>query len=165
MSLKDSLIAEIEQESKNTKKMIERVPEDKFDWQPHVKSMTVKALASHIATLSGMAGFVVKSDYLDFKEGKLKRPEINSKADLIKAVEESTRETIDALKSANDEDLNKSWVMRMGDYVILNAPKSAAIRTMCLNHLYHHRAQLGVYLRLLDIPIPGMYGPSADDRA
>lgn len=164
MSLTQALILEIEHESASTKNILERVPAEKFDWAPHGKSMTLKKLATHIATLAEMPGFIASSPYLDFAEGKFRVPEINTTADLVKAVEDATTKTIVALKAIKDEELNTTWSMRRGEHVIVEAPKVVAIRTMGLNHLYHHRGQLSVYLRLLNIPIPGMYGPSADDR-
>lgn len=165
MSLTQALIAEIVHESASTKKILERVPEDKFDWSPHEKSMSLKKLATHIASLAGMPGYIAGSDYLDFAEGKFRAPEIASTADLVKAVDDATAKTIHALKAIKDEDLNVKWTLRHGEHVIVEAPKGVAIRTMGLNHLYHHRGQLSVYLRLLNVPVPGMYGPSADDRA
>ncbi|MCZ2223164.1 MAG: DinB family protein [Chitinophagales bacterium] len=164
MSLTKALITEIQHESVSTKKMLERVPAEKFDWRPHAKSMTLKQLATHIANLSGWVSLIIKTDYLDFLEGTLKRPEINTTEDLVKENQSGTEQTIEALQSAKDEDLlNQNWTLRKGEHVIMEMTKAAFIRSMALNHLYHHRAQLSVYLRLLDIPIPGMYGPSADE--
>src|SRR5690606_29497952 len=102
---------------------------------------------------------------LDFGNNTLKRPEINNTEDLLNVHEQGIRDSVAALKAARDEDLNENWVLRNGEHIILDMPKSAVIRSMAMNHIYHHRAQLGVYLRLLDVPVPGMYGPSADDLA
>lgn len=165
MSLTQALVEEIESEAVGTKEMLKRVPADKFDWKPHEKSMTLKQLATHIVSLSAMAGLMIKTKYLDFAEDTVHRPIVNNTADLIKAFDSGTQQTIEALRSAKDEDLNKEWVMRRGDVVILKALKFKAIRKMAMNHVYHHRAQLGVYLRLLNVPVPGMYGPSSDDKA
>ncbi|HMN16978.1 MAG: DUF1572 family protein [Ignavibacteriota bacterium] len=164
MLLTKLLIEEIEQEAINTKKMLERVPAEKFDWRPHQKSMTLKQLAVHIANLSKRPAQVITTQYLDLADSSIKKPEINNTTDLIKEFEEGTSQSIDALKSVSDDDLNVNWIMRRGEHIIINMPKAAAIRNMGLSHLYHHRAQLGVYLRLLDIPVPGMYGQSADDK-
>ncbi|MFZ2864476.1 MAG: DinB family protein [Ignavibacteriaceae bacterium] len=164
MLLTKLLIEEIEQEAINTKKMLERVPAEKFDWRPHEKSMTLKQLAVHIANLSKRPAQVITTKYLDLADSSIKKPEINNTTDLIKEFEEGTSQSIDALKSVSDDDLNVNWIMRRGEHIIINMPKAAAIRNMGLSHLYHHRAQLGVYLRLLDIPVPGMYGQSADDK-
>lgn len=164
MLLTKLLIEEIEQEAINTKKMLERVPAEKFDWRPHQKSMTLKQLAVHIANLSKRPAQVITTQYLDLADSSIKKPEINNPTDLIKEFEEGTSQSIDALKSVSDDDLNVNWIMRRGEHIIINMPKAAVIRNMGLSHLYHHRAQLGVYLRLLDIPVPGMYGQSADDK-
>lgn len=164
MLLTKLLIEEIEQEAINTKKMLERVPAEKFDWRPHQKSMTLKQLAVHIANLSKRPAQVITTQYLDLADSSIKKPEINNTTDLIKEFEEGTSQSIDALKSVSDDDLNVNWIMRRGEHIIINMPKAAVIRNMGLSHLYHHRAQLGVYLRLLDIPVPGMYGQSADDK-
>ncbi|HQF43884.1 MAG TPA: DinB family protein [Ignavibacteriaceae bacterium] len=164
MTLTKALISEIEHEAVNTKKMLERVPADKFDWQPHPKSMTLKQLATHIANLSRRTSQIVTTKNLDLADSSIKKPEINNTQDLLKELEEGTKQSIDALKSVTDKDLNENWIMRRGDHIIINMTKAAAIRNMGLSHLYHHRAQLGVYLRLLDIPVPGMYGQSADDK-
>lgn len=163
MSLIHALISEIEHEASNTKKMLERVPADKFDWRPHEKSFTLKQLSAHLANLSGWAGFVMNTPFLDFADNTLKRPEIKSTEDLLNEHENGIKESVGALKASQDEDLNESWVLKNGEHIILDMPKSAVIRSMAMNHIYHHRAQLGVYLRLLDVPVPGMYGPSADD--
>lgn len=165
MSLTNAIISEIEQEAVSTQKMLERVPADKFDWRPSEKSMTLKQLASHIADLSGMTGTIASTKYLDFAERASQKQEINTTEDLLKAARAGTKKSVEALKAIRDEDLNQDWIMRRGEHIIAEMPKAAIIRRMGMNHLYHHRAQLGVYLRLLNVPVPGMYGPSADDKA
>lgn len=165
MTLTERLLAEMEQEATSTHKMLERVPTDQWNWRPHEKSMSIKELAVHIANLAGMPSVVIKQPYLDFADGSLKTPEINTNEDLIKFLETGTKHAEEALKATNDEALNEKWTMKYGDHIIMEASKADVIRKMALNHLYHHRAQLSVYLRLLNIPIPGMYGPSADDKA
>lgn len=163
MSLIQALISEIENESKGTRKTLERVPNDKMDWSPHEKSMSMKALASHIANLGSITAIIANTSLFDFAALKEPLPEFDTAEDLVKAFDKGTQDSIEALKALKDEDLAEKWVMRAGDHLIMNQPKAVAIRIMALNHLYHHRAQLGVYLRLLDIPVPGVYGPSADD--
>lgn len=162
MTLSDMLSKEVEQEFANTRKILERVPADKFDWSPHQKSMSLKQLASHIAGLASFGGLMLTTDELDFAQAK--RPEINTVEDLLKLHDEGTKKTTAALKAAKDSDYEKEWVMRHGEHLIMKMPVKDFIRKMGMNHIYHHRAQLGVYLRLLDVPIPGMYGPSADDK-
>lgn len=165
MSISEILLPEIKQEAESTKKVLQAIPTDKFDYTPHEKSMKLKDLALHIADLSGWISTIISTDYLDFAEGGVTRPEIKTTDDIVKYFEENTQKSLESLKTASDQDLAKNWVLRNGDYVILDLPKSAVIRSMAMNHVYHHRAQIGMYLRLLNVPIPGMYGPSADDRA
>lgn len=165
MNLSELLVAEIERETPSTRAIFERIPEDKLDWKPHDKSMTLKQLAVHIAQLAGMPALVLNTDYLDFAEGGPTTPDIEKTQDLVDLLDQGSEGSLKALRVASAEDLNKSWVMRHGEYIILDNTKDFAIRHMGLNHLNHHRGQLSVYLRLLDIPIPGMYGPSADESA
>lgn len=165
MALINNLITEIEHESSNTQKMLARVPADKFDWRPHEKSMTLKHLATHVARLAEWPGFIIKTQFLDFADNNLERPVVQSTEDLLSLLQNGTNESIEALKNATEEDLEDNWILRNGEHIIIDMPRAAVIRNMAMNHIYHHRAQLGVYLRLLDVPVPGMYGPSADDLA
>ncbi len=165
MKLSQALAAEIKQEAENTNRLFKCIPDDKFDWRPHKKSMTLKQLATHIAELASWPELILSSDELDFANNNLTKPEVNSTADLIALHNANTADTLTKLGQAQDADFTPTWTLRNGETVLLTLPKHAFIRSMSVNHLYHHRAQLGVYLRLLDIPIPGMYGPSADDLA
>lgn len=163
MSLTQALISEIKHEAESTKKLLALVPAEKFNWRPHPKSTTLKGLASHVAGLAVWPALVCETPFLDLAGGALKKVEVNNAYDLVNELNEGVEKSIAALNSSTDEALKTNWALRKGDHVILDVPKAVAIRGMALNHLYHHRAQLSVYLRLLDIPIPGMYGPSADD--
>ena len=162
MSLTKTLIAEIEHESAGTRKILERIPQDKFDWKPHPKSNSLKALASHVAGLSSWPGVIAKTDHLDL--ASLKGAEINSTEDLVKEFDNNIKQALDTLRNTKDEELSGKWSLRKGDHVIAELPKAVSMRSIALSHLYHHRAQLSVYLRLLDVPVPGMYGPSADEK-
>ncbi len=164
MTLIDKLITEIEEEASNTKRMLECVPADKFDWQPHEKSMTLKQLATHVAHLSSWPELVLQTKELDFANNDLETPQIEHTTDLVTLLQKGAKASVSALQNAAKKDLEEAWVLRNGDVVLLNNTKYEVIRSMSVNHLIHHRGQLSVYLRLLDIPIPGMYGPSADDR-
>lgn len=165
MTLKEALIEEIEREAAGTKRTLENIPEDKFDWKPHPKSKSLLELATHVVQLSNMAGMAARLEDMDLRTTRPEAPEVHSVADLIDGLEKGTKATIAAIKELDEEDLlNKKWKLHAADYVIVDAPKLAAMRMMALSHMYHHRAQLGVYLRLLDVPVPGVYGPSADDR-
>ncbi len=165
MNRREALITEIEQEAAKTQKILERIPTDKFDWKPHEKSMSLKQLASHIASLTGIVSSAANQEYLDLAENRGNQGEIATAEDIVNRFNAGTEQSLKALKSIEDNKLDEEWTMRAGDHVIMQAPRSVAIRTMGLSHLYHHRGQLGVYLRLLNVPVPGMYGPSADDKA
>jgi len=149
------------EEAATTRKMLSRIPEDKLDYQPHQKSMDMKRLAMHLADLPGWVHFTLTTDQLDFAEG-YDQPEINSHEDLMKYFEKRYNDGLSTLVAENEKLLNKPWVLRNGDTIYSTSPKIDVIR-MSLSQQIHHRAQLGVYLRLLNVPIPGSYGPSADE--
>lgn len=166
MSLAHSLIIELEHEVASTQKILACVPAEKFDWKPHAKSMSLKQLSAHVANLTSWTDIIINSDYLDFAEGKFQQPTINSTQDLLNELQAGAQKSIAALKSVKEEDLiQKEWILKNGDTILLKLTKIGFIRSMALNHLYHHRGQLSVYLRLLDVAIPGMYGPSADEMS
>lgn len=154
---------ELEQEAKTTQKFLKIVPDDQFSWSPHEKSMSLKDLAVHIAEIPGWIETALNQDMLDFSDGYKPTPVENSD-DLIELLEQSVQKSQKALNGASEDDLLPDWTMKNGDQVLMVMPKHAVIRHS-LNQITHHRAQLGVYLRLLDIPIPGSYGPSADEQS
>jgi uncharacterized damage-inducible protein DinB len=164
MPLKDALAAELKHEASNTRKMLERLPEDKFDWKPHEKSYSIIKLAHHIAILPAFVPLVVLHDELDFANPPFNAPLSRSRQELLEFFDKRVAEAVDVLNSATDEMLNNKWKMRRGEHVLFNLPKKVAIRNLVLNHIVHHRGQLSVFLRMLDVPVPGMYGPSADER-
>lgn len=157
------LIAEFEHESANTRKMLEKVQQEKFDWRPHPKSMTLKSLSSHIAGLAAWPGLIAKTDVVDLANVKSQK-EIKTTADLVEEFDLNVQQTRAVLSEAKEEELRNKWILKSGGHVILEIPKSVAIRSIAMNHVIHHRAQLSVYLRLLDVAVPGMYGPSADEK-
>lgn len=165
MTLIHLLTDEIEREAPNTLKLLQLVPENHFEWRPHEKSMTLKQLATHIAALASRPGLIASTSVYDFANPSNKKLAIHTTADLVKEFQDGTQYSLKAIKALSEETLNQSWSLRRGDLLILEQPKIVAIRSNGLSHLYHHRAQLGVFLRLLNIPIPGMYGASADDKA
>jgi len=150
------------EEGATTRKMLSRVPDDKFDYQPHVKSMNIKRLATHIADLPGWLHFTFTTDELDFQHA-YEIPDINTNKELIDYFEKRYNEGLSVLVPENEKFLDKPWTLRNGEKVFSVRPKIDVIR-MSLSQQIHHRAQLGVFLRLLDIPIPGSYGPSADEN-
>lgn len=163
MTHNQALIAELQMEAASTRKLLERVPTEKNEWQPHAKSMSLGRLASHVAELPGWTTMTMNTDELDFAKFDY-APNVNlTKEELLAVHDKNVSEAIATLENAKDEDFHKMWTMRNGEKVYFTLPKAVVLRTWSYNHCYHHRAQLGVYLRLLDIPIPGMYGPSADE--
>lgn len=155
------LLKQLEDESVTTRKMLSIIPEDKFDWQPHPKSMTIRRLATHIAELPGWVTMTFDTDQLDLGKNE-KVPLANNKAELMSFYEGELAKGKASLQNAKDEELTKDWSLLFNGNVISVRPKEDVIR-MSLNQTIHHRAQLGVFLRLLDVPIPGSYGPSADE--
>ncbi len=166
MEIIPMLLKEMEQEAQTTRKMLERVPEDKFLWQPHPKSMTMQRLASHVAELPGWVHMALTTDALNLMQSEFKPVLANNRTELLEMHEKAYIQGREQLEKADEELLKKNWQMRggaNGEELWYEAPKGDVIR-MSFSQTVHHRAQLGVFLRLLDIPIPGSYGPSADEH-
>ncbi len=153
---------EMEQEARTTHKMLERVPEDKYDWRPHPKSMSIRQLTTHIAELPSWVSLTLHTDGLDFATAPYEPTPIAHNGELMAFFERSLAGGMADLAHASDDDLLPTWTLRQGDQVLSATSRGDMIR-MTFSQIVHHRAQLGVYLRLLDIPIPGSYGPSADE--
>jgi uncharacterized damage-inducible protein DinB len=164
MSISKALIAEFKHESNNTRKILERVPTDKLTWKPHEKSMTLGRLATHIAEIPIWIDRAVTQTEFDFATAVFKREAKESTEAILQLFEERKESAIKLLESASDEDLNVLYTLRRGEQILLSHPRKVNIRNIGFNHLYHHRGQLSVFLRLLDVNIPGMYGPSADEQ-
>ncbi|SHF92045.1 Uncharacterized damage-inducible protein DinB (forms a four-helix bundle) [Fodinibius roseus] len=154
---------ELKQEAETTRKFLTLVPDDKFDWKPHEKSMSLKELTVHIAEIPGWIESALSKDVLDFAEEGYEPTPVESTQELLNLHEASVQKGKTALNKAGEDDLLPDWTMRNGDQVLMVMPKHEVVRHS-LSQVIHHRAQLGVYLRLLDIPIPGSYGPSADEQ-
>ncbi len=161
MTISEALLPEFDHEMANSRKMLDVVPDDKFGWKPHEKSFSLGRLASHVAEMPGWATVTIKQDSLEMTPGE-KPFNAPTKADLLAAFDKNTSEARAALAGATDEHLRKNWKFIYGGHTIFDQPRTGVLREMVLSHLIHHRGQLSVYLRLLDVPIPGMYGPSAD---
>jgi uncharacterized damage-inducible protein DinB len=162
LSLKE-FSQQLEDESLVTRKMLDRVPSDNYDWQPHPKSMTMRALAGHIAELPGWVSMAFTTDELDFAANAYQPIVWNNNEELLANFEQALAGAKEHLNQAKEEDLLPEWLLRNGEEIYSRMTKGG----LMLHSLYqtiHHRAQLGVYLRLLDIPIPGTYGPSADEQ-
>jgi uncharacterized damage-inducible protein DinB len=164
MAVKDSFIGELKHESSLTKRMLEKVPLEKKDWKPHEKSMTLGRLATHVAEIPHWISRVVTLDEFDFLVQGFSSHTAASQEELMTIFNEKLNKAIADLQSMDDETFNKIWTVRRGDQIMFNTPKKIAIRGWAFNHMIHHRGQLSVYLRLLDVPVPGMYGPSADEK-
>ncbi len=162
MDLIPLFLHELEQEAATTRNFLSRVPADKFDWQPHTKSMTLMQLTTHIAELPSWVQLALTTDELDFATVPYQPTIVSSTDELLAILEKSLTDGRTALETASETSLTKPWTLRDGETVYSTTPKHEVIR-MTYNQITHHRAQLGVYLRLLDIPIPGSYGPSADE--
>ena len=162
MTIVEMLVKEMEREAVTTRKMLSIIPDDKYDWKPHEKSMTVRSLATHIAELPAWVSMTLATTELDFAANPYKQEPITNTKELLHYFEECLAESKANLQKAKEEDLLPLWTLRNGETIYSVEPKADVIRmTYC--QIVHHRAQLGVYLRLLNIPIPGSYGPSADD--
>jgi uncharacterized damage-inducible protein DinB len=165
MAIKDAFIAEMKYEASLTRKMLERVPIDKKDWKPHGKSMTIGRLATHIAEINHWASDIINIDDFDFmKDFSFKSITAATQEELLQVFQVNLDKAIADLEKMSDDDFNKTWTIRRGEQVMSTTAKKVAIRGWVFSHMIHHRGQLSVYLRLLDVPVPGMYGPSADEK-
>jgi uncharacterized damage-inducible protein DinB len=162
MAFSQTLLPEFEEEMKNTRKLLECVPDGKFDYQPHSKSMTLGRLASHVAEMPSWAFTTLDVEVLEM--GPDFKPEIAStRAELLEKFDKGVAQARKKIGAATDEDWQKIWTFKYAGKTIMELPRSAVMRGVVMNHMIHHRAQLGVFLRLNDVAIPGMYGPSADE--
>ena len=162
----EELLTEFDVEMEATRRVLERVPTDRLDWKPHAKSMTIGRLATHVADLLRWTKFTFDTDGLDFEQpgDALGPQQLESAQAILDWFDERSKESRAAIEAADEAAWNGTWTMRQGDQVFFALPRWAVIRRFVLNHVVHHRAQLTVYLRLLDIPVPGTFGPSADEQ-
>jgi uncharacterized damage-inducible protein DinB len=156
------LIEEFEAEAKTTRRVLERVPTDKLAWSPHVKSMSLGQLAMHVATAPGAISGWPVADHFEFSGGPTPVP--TSTDDIVSAHDGGVERVKENLRTIGDAGLGVPWTASAGGKTLFTMPKSAVLRTILMNHIYHHRGQLSVYLRLLDVPVPSIYGPSADEN-
>jgi uncharacterized damage-inducible protein DinB len=165
MGIKDSMLMEFQHEMKLTRKMLERVPDDKFSWKPHEKSMSLGQLATHVAESAMWMQHCVSHPVFRFGEDTYNEQIPDSTAEILKRFDGLVKEGVSALESTTDEKLNtENWKLTANDTVYVDEPRSTAARNMCLSHIIHHRGQLSVYLRLLNVPLPSIYGPTADEN-
>ena len=163
MGMTDALLQEIEQEGTTTRRVLERVPADRLGWKPHPKSMSLGQLALHVAQVPGFIATWALADTTTL-DGGHEPAQAHSREELLAAYDASVAQTREALRQLGDAGLQGQWQATAGGATLLTMPKSALFRSILLNHWYHHRGQLSVYLRLLDVPVPSIYGPSADEN-
>jgi uncharacterized damage-inducible protein DinB len=166
MAIRDGLLPEFDHEMANTRKTLERVPEGKGDWAPHPKSMKMGRLAGHVAELSGWGTAIIGQDSLDFRPPNAPASEptvMTSRAQILELFDKNVASTRKHLAGASDEHLLKDWALLSGGKEVMRMPRIAFLRGFVVNHIIHHRGQLGVYLRLNEVAVPSIYGPSADE--
>ena len=163
MALIEGMLQELEEEAKTTRRVLERVPENQLDWRPHQKARTLGELAMHVAIVPGsVAEFVASSSPVqapDFTD-----PKLQSASELVPILDQSIAKARQRLGSMEDAELMATWRLMQGERELFAGPRLGMLRAIMLNHWYHHRGQLSVYLRALDVPIPSIYGPSADEN-
>lgn len=162
MPLKDTLLAEFDHEMGTTRRLFERIPDAKFDWKPHEKSMTLGGLATHLSNLPNWGSTILNDASYDLAAGPPNLTQSASRADVLSQFDGACARTRAALDKT-DAELQSQWKLKRGDQELFSLPRVAAFRTFVLYHLVHHRGQLSVYLRLNDVPVPAMYGPTADE--
>jgi uncharacterized damage-inducible protein DinB len=166
MSIAQSLLPEFDQEMASTRKVLERIPTEKWNWKPHEKSGTLGWLAAHVGTIPGWYTMTLRTENLDYApvDGpQYEPPKIENTQQLLATFDRDSAEARAALSKASDADFTVNWTLLAGGKEIFTMPRIACLRSMVMNHMIHHRAQLTMYLRLLNVPIPGLYGPSADE--
>lgn len=166
MSISEVFLAEWDQEVAATRRLLERVPTDKLDWKPHEKSYTLRQLAGHLAQLHGWTGITLKVDEFDVNPpegGDYPKPSLESTDDILELFEQSSTEGREVLAATSDETFGETWTFKNGGETVFAAPKAGVLRRFVMNHVVHHRGQLTVYLRLLEVPLPQTFGPSADE--
>jgi uncharacterized damage-inducible protein DinB len=166
MTYAESILPEFDQEMANTRKVLERIPDDKLDWQPHPRSHTIGWNANHVADLPNWLVMVLNTPSLDIAPvggPSYASPKLGSRREILEIFDRNVAAARKALAEVKDADVAGPWTLEQAGQPIFTLPRAAVIRSMVLNHLIHHRAHLLVYLRLNDVPVPGMYGPSGDE--
>ena len=163
MSLSEPFLMELQQESATTRRLLERLPESALSWKPHEKSMSMGHLAVHIGRLLQLLNSILQQDDYDVASSDFGIPEPDSRAGILELFDQALATAVEALKKQTDERLMALWRFRIGEQIISEMPRTSTIRSMILNHMIHHRGQLSVYLRLQNVPLPPIYGPTADE--
>ncbi|MFJ7405995.1 MULTISPECIES: DinB family protein [unclassified Lysinibacillus] len=163
--VKQLIIGDVTQELSSTRRILERLPEEHMSWRPHEKSMTLGGLATHLINLLNWQIAIFQYQDFDLLTVPLRREALKKRADILDEFDINVGKLGKLLSECDEKTLGEEWTLRHGDHIIRREPRAIAFRTFGISHMVHHRAQLGVYLRLLDIPVPGFYGPSADEEA
>ncbi|MCK9862073.1 DinB family protein [Paenibacillus sp. ATY16] len=161
--MKQLIVGDAEHELTITRRILERLPDEHMAWKPHEKSMTLGGLATHLINLLNWQAAILHSPELDMSTVSGRREALQKREDVLSEYDANAAKVIGLITELGENKLSEEWTLRNGDYIILRQPRAMALRSFGLSHMIHHRAQLGVYLRLLDIPVPGLYGPSADE--
>ena len=164
MRIAEAMAQELAQEAKSTRTLLERLPDGQFGWKPHEKSMTMGHLASHIGESLGWAKSIIETDELSFNVAEYKPVIAENVEEALKLFDEQLTQALGALDGVSDDHMMANWKMVMDGQTVFDMPRLAVVRGMILNHLYHHRGQLTVYARMHDVPLPAIYGPSADEQ-
>lgn len=163
MGIQKALLIELEREKDNTLRVLKNLRNEDFGWKPHEKSMTVGQLANHIVELHNWVDFALTKDVFDFEKDYIPS-NINTVEGLIEVLNNDFEKNKKIIESMDENVVFEQWTLQSGQHIIAQLPKTGALRFIITNHLIHHRGQLTVYMRMLDIPVPGIYGPSADDK-
>jgi uncharacterized damage-inducible protein DinB len=162
MAIAEALLMELEQEAKTTQRVLDRVPENKLSWKPHAKSYSLGQLALHIAGGQGNIANMASQD--NFEIGSFNQKEPATKKEILDALAQGTANARQVLSKMDDARMMADWNLTRNGKTVMAMPRAAMVRAIMMNHIYHHRGQLSVYLRLLDVPVPSIYGPSADEN-
>ena len=163
MALNQALLPEFDNEMATTRKVLERVPDDKLGWKPHDKSMSMSKLATHLATIGGFVPAILGQDSFDVKNSP-PNPDLGSRQEILGIFDKRSADARKAIADATDEQMMKPWSLKLDGKAIFTAPRVAVLRSFFMNHSIHHRGQLSVYLRLNNVAVPSIYGPSADEN-
>lgn len=164
MAIKDALLPEFDHETGTTRRLLERVPEDKLGWKPHQKSMTLGRLAMHLAEMPQWGEMTLKNTEVDFDPASYTPRETKSREELLSVFDQCVAATRNLLEQVSDAELMAVWTFKMDGKPVFSQPRIGVLRSMVMNHMIHHRGQLSVYLRENDVPLPSIYGPSADEK-
>ena len=162
MAIADAMLMEMEMEDKITRRVLERIPEEKLAWKPHPKAYTLGQLAMHIAVAQGRVASAAVEDVHEFAPAA--PPDPNSRQEILDAFSAGSAKAREVVKGFDDSKMMTMWTLKRGGKVIMSVPRVGFLRAIMLNHIYHHRGQLSVYIKLLDVPVPSIYGPSADEN-